>query len=223
MKALLVGGTGPTGPLVIRGLIQRGYKVAILHSGKHEADLPPEVEHIHGDPQSFGPLKEALGGRTFDLVVGMYGRLRHLAGAIKGKTARFIAVGGMPYTAFVEGEKEGAPVPVLIGEDAPLFRDEKRNKFTYLMTLSEEVVMDAHREGGYNATLLRFPMIYGPRQVAPREWCIMRRILDRRRHLILPDGGLKLEEEGIRGQCRQCRSPCSGQAVGIGRQDLQCR
>ncbi len=196
MKALIVGGTGPTGPLVVEGLIRRGYEVAILHSGKHEVDLPEAVEHIHGDPHFLGPLKEALGSRTFDLVVGMYGRLRHLANAVKGRTARFIAAGGMPYAAFVYGEMEGVSVPVLIREDAPLFRDEKRNKFTYLITLSEEVMMGAHYEGSYNATLLRFPMIYGPRQVAPKEWCIIRRILDGRKHLILPDGGLKLERRG---------------------------
>ncbi len=196
MKALVVGGTGPTGPSVVKGLMQRGYRVAILHSGRHEADLPETVEHIHGDAQFLEPLKEALGGRTFDLVVGMYGRLRHLVEAVKGKTDRLVAATGMPYAAFVEGEGEGVSVPLLIKEDAALFRDEKKNKFTYLMTLTEEAVMAAHSEGAYRATLLRFPMIYGPRQVAPREWCIMRRILDGRSQLIVPDGGLKLERRG---------------------------
>jgi nucleoside-diphosphate-sugar epimerase len=43
---------------------------------------------------------------------------------------------------------------------------------------------------------LRFPMIYGPRQLAPREWSIIRRILDGRKHLIVPDRGLKLERRG---------------------------
>ncbi len=56
--------------------------------------------------------------------------------------------------------------------------------------------MQAHDEGDYSATILRFPMIYGPRQVAPREWSILRRILDGRRKLIVPDGGLKLERRG---------------------------
>jgi nucleoside-diphosphate-sugar epimerase len=196
MKALVVGGTGPTGPLVVAGLMERGYDVAILHTGKHEADLPAAVEHIHGDPHFLEPLEEAFDSRTFDVVVAMYGRLRHLASVVRGKTARLVAAGGAPYAAFVLGEKEGTSVPVLIREDAPLFRDEGRNKFTYLITLSEEAVMAAHGEGSYNATILRFPMIYGPRQVAPREWSIIRRILDGRRRLILPDGGLKLERRG---------------------------
>jgi nucleoside-diphosphate-sugar epimerase len=63
--------------------------------------------------------------------------------------------------------------------------------------MSEEAVMEAHRAGHYDATILRFPMIYGPRQVAPREWCIIRRMLDGRKGVIVPDGGLKLERRGF--------------------------
>jgi nucleoside-diphosphate-sugar epimerase len=196
LKALVVGGTGPTGPLVVEGLNKRGYRVTILHSGKHEVEFKVPVEHIHGEPHFLDSLNDMLHGLSFDLVIGMYGRLRYLAEAIKGKTPRFIAVGGMPYEAFVNGNSPTGAVPVLVREDAELFRDEKRSKFTYMMTVSEETVMDAHRQGHYQATVLRFPMIYGPRQVAPREWCIIRRALDGRKRLILPDGGLKLERRG---------------------------
>jgi nucleoside-diphosphate-sugar epimerase len=196
VNALVIGGTGPTGPLVVEGLAKRGYDVTILHSGRHETEFPFPVEHIHGNAQFPEPFKASLGSRTFDIIIGMYGRLRHIAEIIKGKTDRFIAAGGMPYAAFVEGDKSCA-VPVLIREDAPLFRDHQASRFTYLMTASEEAVMDAHRTGHYNATILRFPMIYGPRQVAPREWCIIRRILDGRKRIIIPDGGLKLERRGF--------------------------
>jgi len=196
VKALVIGGTGPTGPLVVEGLLKRGYEVTILHRGKHEVEFLEPVEHLHGEPHFIEPLREVLGARTFDLVIGMYGRLRYIAEVIKGRTPRFIAIGGMPYQAFAEGEKSREGVPLFICEDAPLFRDEKENKFTYLMTLSEEVVMNAHKGGIYAATILRFPMVYGPRQVAPREWCIIRRILDGRKHLIIPDAGLKLERRG---------------------------
>ncbi|MBL4869193.1 MAG: hypothetical protein JKY67_22760, partial [Pseudomonadales bacterium] len=80
MKALVVGGTGPTGPFVVNGLLSRGYETAILHTGKHEVDaIPPEVEHIHTNPFDVAETADALGSRTFDLVVSMYGRLRDLA------------------------------------------------------------------------------------------------------------------------------------------------
>ena len=42
------------------------------------------------------------------------------------------------------------------------------------------------------ATHFRYPYVYGPRQLAPREWCVIRRILDERPFMILPDDGLSL-------------------------------
>ena len=49
--ALVVGGTGPTGPYVVNGLVNRGFQVTILHTGRHESEIiGPEVEHIHSDP-----------------------------------------------------------------------------------------------------------------------------------------------------------------------------
>ena len=51
MRALVVGGTGPTGPFIVNGLRDRGYGVTIFHRGTHEIpEIPDEVEHIHGDP-----------------------------------------------------------------------------------------------------------------------------------------------------------------------------
>jgi len=38
MKALVIGGSGPTGPHVLAGLLERGYDVAMLHRGVHEPD-----------------------------------------------------------------------------------------------------------------------------------------------------------------------------------------
>ena len=115
MKALVIGGTGPTGPFVVEGLLQRGYEVAILHRGTHETDLPPEVEHIHCDPHFVETLEQGLGSRQFDLIVAMYGRIRYVAQVVRGHTPRLIAIGGLPYQAVVEGFKrpQGCPVPLL--------------------------------------------------------------------------------------------------------------
>lgn len=43
---------------------------------------------------------------------------------------------------------------------------------------------------------LRYPIIYGPHQVLPFEWCLVRRALDRRPFVVLPDGGLRLITRG---------------------------
>lgn len=197
MKALVIGGTGPTGPAVVQGLLGRGYQVAIFHRGTHETGLPADVEHIHADPHFLETLQEGLSSRTFDLVISMYGRLRYVAEALKGKTHRFIAIGGVAvYRGWFNPDQVPPEFHIPVPEDAPLEEAADSDPFARLMVEAEKAVMEGHRQGGYVATLLRFPMIYGPRQLIPGEWCILRRILDKRPHIIVPDGGLLLETRG---------------------------
>ena len=48
---MVIGGTGPTGIPLVRGLVERGFAVTIVHRGLHERDeTPPSVTHIHADP-----------------------------------------------------------------------------------------------------------------------------------------------------------------------------
>ena len=197
MNALVIGGTGPTGPFIVDGLLKRGYDVTLFHRGTHEVDLPKEVEHIHGDPHFKETIETSLSGRKFDLVICMYGRLRYIAEVMKGRTDRFIAIGGMVvYKGIFRPEHNPDGIPVPIGEDAPLETDPERNRFSYLMAVSEQTVMEAHRQGQYQGVVFRYPMVYGPRQLGPREWCILRRILDGRKQIIIADGGLTLETRG---------------------------
>ncbi|MGZ4726560.1 MAG: NmrA family NAD(P)-binding protein [Acidimicrobiales bacterium] len=79
-RVLVVGGTGPTGVPLVRGLVDRGHQVTILHRGTHEdPETPSEVEHLHADPYDADSLREVLDQRRFDLSVVMYGRLRAVA------------------------------------------------------------------------------------------------------------------------------------------------
>ena len=197
MKALVIGGTGPSGPYMVRGLVSRGYKVTILHRGAHEIPLPDEVDHIHGDAhfQAPGDIVEALKGQTFDVVIATYGRLRRIAEAMKGRTQRFIAIGGTP--AYKGWRKpalapEGLPTPVR--EDTTTLHDNPDlDLYGYLIVMTERTIMENHRAGHYQATIFRYPQIYGPWQPGPRDWSIVRRILDGRKRFILPDGGLTIE------------------------------
>ena len=195
-NALIIGGTGPTGPYIIDGLLKRGYEVKLFHTGNHEADLPHDVEHIHGDPHFKETLERALGQRTFDLVVATYGRLRFIAQVMSGRVSRFISVGGGAFYQVLVSPDPDNVIPIPIPENAPLQTDPDLDKFTYRGVEAEEAVMAAHQSGYYVATHLRYPQIYGPRQAAPREWSIIRRILDGRRKLILADGGLAIASRG---------------------------
>jgi nucleoside-diphosphate-sugar epimerase len=199
MRALVVGGTGPTGPFLVQGLLQRGYQVTILHRGTHEVpEIPPEVEHIHTDPHFRDSLDQALTGRTFDLAIATYGRLRLVAEALWDKTPRFIGIGGLPVYrgGLVPGANFPAGVRIPAAEDAPVAQGVQDGDFAYKIAQTEAAVLEGHYRGKYNVTLLRYPLIYGPHQVAPAEWSVIRRIRDQRPFFILPDGGLTLISRG---------------------------
>jgi len=51
-------------------------------------------------------------------------------------------------------------------------------------------VMRAHREGHYNATYFRYPLVYGPHAPGNPDWSMVRRVLDGRKHLIIAANGL---------------------------------
>ncbi len=94
-RALVIGGTGPTGPFVVEGLHERGFDVTILHGGQHEYEFAvPGVRHIHEDPHFAETLERGVGAQTFELVVAQYGRLRVISEVLAGRTERLVAVGG---------------------------------------------------------------------------------------------------------------------------------
>jgi len=187
MRALVIGGTGPSGPYIVNGLLQRGYEVTILHGGQHEVEFDQEVEHIHTDPHFAETLGPALDGRRFDLALATYGRMRIVAELLKGKTSRFIGVGGSSVYALRDDPRWGAlGQPMQVPEDSPRCDDPAGLKFNHLMWVTEETVMRAHAEGHYNATYFRYPLIYGPHSPANPEWSVVRRILDGRKHIIVP-------------------------------------
>jgi nucleoside-diphosphate-sugar epimerase len=109
-----------------------------------------------------------------------------------GKCARFIAAGGMTYRAAADPAlvfPHGGGVP--LAEDAAQPTPEE-HRFVSLIGRTERVIRDFHPDG----TIFRYPYVYGPHQVAPREWSIIRRLRDGRRTLVLPEGGLTLIMHG---------------------------
>ena len=196
MDTLVIGGTGPTGPPIVEGLLERGHCVTILHTGAHEADsISARVEHIHVDPYDPEALFDALQSSTFDVCVAAYGRLRSIAQLMKGRCGRFVSLGGGPsYRGYMNpGLLEPAGLPVPAYEDGPRVELPEQDEKGYRIALTEDAVFEHQPE----ATHFRYPIVYGPRQPMPVEWCIVRRALDGRRRIILPDGGLTLCHRGF--------------------------
>ena len=193
---LVVGGTGPTGIPLVRGLVERGYDVTILHRGLHESDeTPAAVQHLHHDPYDDDDLRSALSDTSFDVVVAMYGRLRRIAEVTRGRVGRFVSVGGVPaYRGWMNPwlyDPPGLPVP--IAEDAPTVDEPAQDEKGFRIVRTEGAVFDAHP----TAVHFRYPYVYGPLQLAPREWCVVRRVLDGRSRIVLADDGLTLHHHGF--------------------------
>jgi nucleoside-diphosphate-sugar epimerase len=194
-RVLVIGGTGPTGLPLVEGLVQRGHSVAILHRGLHErAETPEIVEHVHADPYDDGALRVALDGRTFDAVFAMYGRLRAVADVLRGRVGQFVSVGGVPaYRGFMNPwlhEPHGLPVP--IAEDAPTVQEPAEDEKGYRIARTESIVFELHPRAAH----FRYPYVYGPYQLVPREWLVVRRVLDGRRRMVVADEGLTLHHHG---------------------------
>jgi nucleoside-diphosphate-sugar epimerase len=186
---LLIGGTGPTGPPIARGLEARGFAVTLLHSGRHEVDDVAHLRHLHGDVFSEEGLRVVLGDETFDVAIASYGRLRAIASVLQQRVGRVLSIGGVPvYRGFFDAAVHDPPgLPVPTREDAELANEADDGK-SYRIGRTEQMLFELHP----TATHFRYPYVYGPRQLAPREWCVVRRILDGRPFIVLPDDGLSL-------------------------------
>jgi nucleoside-diphosphate-sugar epimerase len=191
--ALVIGGTGPTGPFVVTGLEQRGFAVTMLHTGRHELPELMHLEHLHTSPHDIDQLSAAVGGRSWDVVVATYGRLRDIAALFAARCDQFVSVGGAPvYRGFFDADRWQPPgLPVPTAEDAPTSEEADDGK-SYRIRRTEELLFERIPRAAH----FRYPLVYGPRQPAPREWSIVRRALDGRPHIVVPDGGLTLMAAG---------------------------
>lgn len=193
VKALVVGGTGPTGPHLLEGLLERGYDVSILHRGVHEPAGLPDVRHMHADPHFRETLDATIGTETWDVVLATYGRLRTVANAFAGRCTQFIGVGGVPaYRGFLDpGQARPYGMRLLAREDGPLADEyEPVSPFAAKIVAAEREIFALGAAGAYGATVVRYSQIYGPRNIIPWEWAVIKRVADGRRRMILPDGGL---------------------------------
>jgi nucleoside-diphosphate-sugar epimerase len=192
-SVLVVGGTGPTGPHILEGLLERGFDVTIFHRGTHEPPDLPDVRHIHGDPHFAETIQESVGSGEYDVVLAAYGRTKLLAESFVGRAGHFISIGGTPrYAGFNEPSRcapSGLAQPT--GEEAPTALTVPADGspaigFAHRIVQTEEAVFEAHPD----ATHLIYPIVYGPRTVWPWEWSVIKRIRDGRRRLLVADEGL---------------------------------
>ncbi|MDE3074189.1 MAG: NAD-dependent epimerase/dehydratase family protein, partial [Chloroflexota bacterium] len=188
-RALVVGGTGPSGTTIVERMLARGWQVSIYHTGAHEREFSRAIEHIHGDPGYASDLERDLTRRNFDVVVSTSGRIRSVVNSLKGRTRRLVAISGLPVYAGALAAPGAPGVPVPISEDAAKVETKEQDAFGYAVLEGERTVLDAHAAGHFQATILRYTMVYGPYASIPFDWYRVRRALDRRPRLVLEADG----------------------------------
>ena len=194
MRALVIGGTGPSGPYVVRGLLERGYDVSMLHTGTHElAEIPASVQHIHADPNSRESLEESVGDSRWDVACGMYGRLRYVDDVLAGRCDRFIGITSLtglipPELADFPGSRD-----VPITEDRPRLRERLPGyERGFAIAETERRVFVRHAADEFSATILRYTNLYGARVTRQWLWPLVRRVIDGRRMVIVPGDGMSV-------------------------------
>lgn len=179
MRVLVIGGTRFIGRSIIDELVGAGHEVAIVHRGSFEPDDLPEVRHIHVDRNEIASVRDEIDGFDPDVVcdnIAMFGR--HATTTVDALgDRRYLVVSSMDvYRAYgsLHAGVESDPVPV--DETSPV-REERypyRGQIKGMDDYDKLDVEEVYLERG--ATILRLPMVYGPRDGQRREEFVLRRV-----------------------------------------------
>jgi nucleoside-diphosphate-sugar epimerase len=198
MNVLVIGGTGFVGPAIVKELTRRGHAVTVYHRGEREVELPASVTHIHGDRRDYSRFQVDLARLAPDAVVDDIPMnaddARSLVEALRGRIVSSVHLSS--------GDVYAPNQPIPITEDVPANPAEAAElklhgqTIPYSKVAVESVIREAQAAGDYPATILRLPAVYGPGDRLAREWFYVKRVLDGRRRIAVPDGGLGLFHRG---------------------------
>ncbi len=198
MNVLVIGGTGFIGPPIVNELLRRGHAVTVYHRGQREAEYAAPVTHVHGDRRDYPRFQADLINLAPDAVVDDIpmnaADARSVVEALRGRIACSVHISS--------GDVYAPHQPIPIPEDAPTGSPETAElrvhgqRVPYSKVAVEAVIREAGAAGDYPATILRLPAVYGPANPLAREWFFVKRVLDGRLRLAVPDGGLGLFHRG---------------------------
>jgi nucleoside-diphosphate-sugar epimerase len=198
MNVLVIGGTGFIGPPIVNELLRRGHTVTVYHRGQREVEYTAPVIHVHGDRRDYPRFQADLIRLAPEAIVDDIpmnaADARSVVEALRGRIAGSVHISS--------GDVYAPHQPIPIPEDAPTRPPETvelqvhGQEVPYSKVAVEAVIQEAGAAGDYPAAILRLPAVYGPANRLAREWFFVKRVLDGRRRIAVPDGGLGLFHRG---------------------------
>jgi nucleoside-diphosphate-sugar epimerase len=211
MNIFIIGGTRLIGPAIVRRLHEAGHAVTIFHRGETEAELPSDITVIHGDRARLKNFKKQILATNPELVLDMICLTERdavdLMSVFDGVARRLVVASSCDVYRNIEllrGIGETPPDSARLTEDAPLreelypYREYAADKYDWRYHY-DKILVEAVVTGGEKlpATVLRLPMVYGPRDYQHRLYSYIKRMDDKRPAIILESP--RLDTRWIRG------------------------
>ncbi len=187
MKILVIGGSKFIGRHVVRELLYAGNEVTLFNRGNHPpTEESASLRQLIGDRFLPGSIQSAIAAEHFDAVVDMVAydapETSLAIEQLRGHCDRYLMIS----TASVYAEPTASPIhetdPLILSEDPHLAYGHKK-------VLAEQAAFAAYTETGFPVTVLRLPAVFGEYDHQAREWYFIKRLLDQRQQMILPEGG----------------------------------
>lgn len=188
LSVLVIGGSGAISTACVAQAASKGFAVSVVNRGFSENNgrtpAPASVERLRADVDQPGSLAEALTGRTFDVVVnfrafGPAEVTRDLE-LFEGRVGQYVFISSA--SAY-----QTPPARLPITEATPLrnpFWQYARDKIA-----AEDVLVQAYRERGFPATIVRPSHTYDPTSVPlAGRWTVIDRMRRGRPVVVHGDG-----------------------------------
>ena len=151
LRVLFIGGTGTISSACVERAVQTGFDVTLLNRGSGKAWPPhPDAKVITADVRDPAAVREALGGRTFDVVIDF---VAFLPEHVRTDLALFAGATGQYIFISSASAYQTPPARLPIVESTVLRNPEwqySRDKIA-----CEDELVRAYRETGFPMTIVR--------------------------------------------------------------------
>jgi nucleoside-diphosphate-sugar epimerase len=186
LRVLFIGGSGVISSACSWLAVQQGIELAVLNRGMSAArrPLPDRVSLLHGDAREPDSVRQAIGGREFDVVVDWVAftpeHVRADIDVFSGRVGQYLFISSA--SAY-----QTPPARLPIVESTPLrnpFWQYSRDKIA-----CEDVLVAAYRERGFPATIVRPSHTYDKTSVPfTGGWTVVHRMRQGKPIVVHGDG-----------------------------------